>query len=85
VSGDDPIAIRTLDGQVSYADGSEERILGIINAAADRSSGSDELTAAITDWPSRYHLSPRRANLLRPLLLGRGMRILEIGAGTGVL
>jgi SAM-dependent methyltransferase len=85
VSGDEPIAVRTLEGQVSYADGSEQRILGILNAAADRSSGSDELAAAITDWPSRYHLSPSRTNLLRPLRLGPGLRILEIGAGTGVL
>jgi len=85
VSGDDPTAVRTLDRQISYADGSEQRILEILSAAADRSSGSDELAAAITDWPSRYHLSPRRANLLRPLRLEAGLRILEIGAGTGVL
>ncbi len=85
MSGDDPIAIRTLDGPRHLRDGSEQRILEILSAAADRSSGSDELAAAITDWPSRYHLSPKRANLLRPLRLGAGLRILEIGAGTGVL
>lgn len=85
MSGDDPTAIRMLDRQVSYADGAEQRILEILSATGDRSSGSDELAAAITDWPSRYHLSPTRANLLRPLRLGAGLRILEIGAGTGVL
>ncbi|HOC41998.1 MAG TPA: methyltransferase domain-containing protein [Thermoanaerobaculales bacterium] len=85
MTGPDPISIRLLEGGVTYSDGSEERILQILAGAADRSSDSDELAAAITDWPSRYHLSRQRANLLRPLRLGPGMRVLEIGAGTGVL
>jgi SAM-dependent methyltransferase len=85
LKGCDALPVRTLEGHVSYRDGSEERILEVLRRASDRSSDSDELAAAITDWPSRYHLSRQRANLLRPLRLGRGLRILEIGAGTGVL
>jgi SAM-dependent methyltransferase len=81
----DAFPVRTLEGHVPYSDGSEGRILEILAGASDRSSDSDELAAAITDWPSRYHLSRQRANLLRPLRLGAGLRILEIGAGTGVL
>jgi SAM-dependent methyltransferase/regulator of replication initiation timing len=46
---------------------------------------SQELNAQITDWPSFYHLSRLRANLLRPVHdLLRG-RILEIGAGCGAV
>ena len=81
----DALPVRILEGHVPYSDGSEERILETLSGASDRSSDSDELAAAITDWPSRYHLSRQRANLLRPLRLGTGLRILEIGAGTGVL
>ena len=67
-----------------WRDGSEDRIAGILRAATDRSSGSDELAAHIDDWPTRYHLDRRRTNLLRPLLVGSGMRVLDVGAGTGV-
>jgi len=81
----EPLPVRILEGHIPYRDGSEERILEVLTAASDRSSDSDELAAAITDWPSRYHLSRQRASLLRPLRLGPGLRILEIGAGTGVL
>jgi 2-polyprenyl-3-methyl-5-hydroxy-6-metoxy-1,4-benzoquinol methylase len=74
-----------LEGGVDYSDSSEQRILGILENAGDRSAESDELAAHISDWPSRYHLSRQRANLLRPLQLGDGLRVLEVGAGTGVL
>ncbi len=82
---DPETGIRLLDGHLDYRDGSEERILQILRSAEDRSSDSDELAAAVTDWPSRYHLSRQRANLLRPLRLGPGIRILEVGAGTGAI
>jgi len=82
---DELTGIRVLDGHVTYRDGSEGRMLDILSAAADCSSDSDELARQITDWPSRYHLSRQRANLIRPLLLGPDLRILEVGAGTGVL
>ncbi|MFZ5654641.1 MAG: class I SAM-dependent methyltransferase [Pseudomonadota bacterium] len=71
-----------------YTDGEavEAALLKAVRAAADRSVLSPELGAAIRDWPSRYHLSPRRANLLRPFgswLAGRS--VLEVGAGCGAL
>jgi GT2 family glycosyltransferase/glycosyltransferase involved in cell wall biosynthesis/SAM-dependent methyltransferase len=69
----------------SYADGSEDRLLDIIESAADRSSRSDELAASISDWPTRYHLSRVRANVIRPLQIRPGMRVLDVGAGTGVI
>ncbi|QCL97215.1 glycosyltransferase [Agrobacterium tumefaciens] len=71
----------------SYSDGDEveTRIAGIIDAAFDRSSESLELEKSISDWPTTYHLSSNRANLLKPV---RGLlkgRVLEIGAGTGAI
>jgi SAM-dependent methyltransferase len=82
---DEMTGIRVLDGHVSYRDGSESRILEILQSAGDLSSASNELAAQITDWPSRYHLSRQRSNLLRPLRLGPEHRVLEVGAGTGAL
>jgi SAM-dependent methyltransferase len=74
--------------EFAYSDGDavEAALAARVRAAADRSVLSPELIAAATDWPSRYHLSPRRANLLRPFaawLAGRS--VLEIGAGCGAL
>lgn len=71
----------------AYSDGEEveSRILDIVRKAKDLSSLSDELEREATDWPSRYHLSRSRANLLRPyrhLIVGD---VLEIGAGCGAI
>ena len=85
VTRDELTGIRVLEGHVTYRDGSEDRILEILRTATDRSSTSDELASQITDWPSRYHLSRQRANLLRPLRLGPEHRVLEVGSGTGIL
>jgi len=78
-----PPTVRRLGEGVPYADGAEDRLLAIMQEATDRSSGSDELDAHIEDWPTRYHLSHQRANLLRPLRFGPGLRVLDVGAGTG--
>lgn len=71
-----------------YTDGAqvEAELLALLRATADRSVLSPALRAAIRDWPTHYHLSPRRANLLRPL--GdwlRGRAVLEVGAGCGAI
>ena len=77
--------VRLIGGEVDYADGSEDPVLEILEEADDRSTASDELARHISDWPTRYHLSRQRANLLRPLHLGPGTRVLDVGAGTGAL
>ncbi|HEV3400514.1 MAG TPA: methyltransferase domain-containing protein [Acidimicrobiales bacterium] len=77
--------VRIVGGDVGYADGSEQRLLDVLEAAGDRRTASDELAAHVVDWPSRYHLSRLRANLLRPLGFGAGMRVLDVGAGMGAL
>lgn len=72
---------------IAYNDGDEveQRIAQIVSQANDRSALSSELRAQCTDWPTLYHLSPERANLLRPLEPLLKGRVLEIGAGCGAL
>ena len=69
----------------NYSDGEQaERLLhDILSSAADLSSNSVELDQQIVDWPSEYHLSSTRANLLRPLNLEGVTHVLELGCGCG--
>lgn len=71
----------------AYSDGEavEENLFRLVSECSDRSVLSAELAEKITDWPTRYYFSSRRANLLRPLAgLLRG-DVLEIGAGCGAV
>lgn len=73
--------------EFTYTDGAdfELEIERIIAQAKDRSLFSRELVGAIWDWRSACHLSPVRANILRPLeSLCRG-RVLELGSGCGII
>ena len=73
------------DPKSAYRDGAEEKLLELIRATSDVSSDSDELIAKANDWPTRYHLEPARANVLKALELPAGARVLEIGAGCGAV
>jgi len=77
--------VRRIGQEVDHADQAEERILRVLRTTEDRSAGSDALARQIVDWPSRYHLSTLRSNLVQPLHLGPGMRVLEVGAGSGAV
>ncbi|WP_298460417.1 methyltransferase [uncultured Cellulomonas sp.] len=70
-----------------YNDGDhvETWIGDTVRAATDVGTFSRELAAGIRDWPSRYHLSSQRANLLRPLLDDLDGPVLEVGAGMGAV
>ncbi|HWD53020.1 MAG TPA: class I SAM-dependent methyltransferase [Acidimicrobiales bacterium] len=68
-----------------YLDGAEERLFDIIQRAEDLSSTSDELAGSAQTWPERYHLSHDRANVLRPLDLQPGFKVLEVGAECGAI
>jgi GT2 family glycosyltransferase/SAM-dependent methyltransferase len=73
---------------IAYSDGDEpeERLANIIGQATDLSVLSTELTTKATDWPSLYHLSSSRANILRPMeSMLQGADVLEIGAGCGAI
>lgn len=71
----------------NYSDGeqAERDLHEILSRAQDLSSQSSELEAAIIDWPTEYHLTNKRANLLRPLDLSGVTRVLELGCGCGAI
>lgn len=79
--------VRTDGASLDYSDGEqfERGLLDIIERASDVSSTSKELRNAIIDWPTNYHLSNCRHNLLRPFGIGAGHRVLELGCGCGAL
>lgn len=66
-----------------YADGAEQRVLEILQGAADVSSTSAELLPHATNWAERYHLTPQRGVILEFLDIPAGAKVLEIGAGCG--
>ena len=74
-------------GSIEYSDGvdSEHYLADVLTAAQDVSSTSAELERKIRDWPSEYHLSSKRANLLRGLDLPGGIDVLELGCGCGAI
>lgn len=84
---DQRIWARTTPAAFSYSDGdgTENTLYRIIHEASDVSIFSNELRDACTDWPSRYHLSASRGNLLRPLAHRLKGSVLEIGAGCGAI
>lgn len=74
-------------GDFGYSDGdaNEDYLLSVMRRAESCAVMSEDMTAAMKDWPSTYHLHHQRCNLLRPVAgLLRGP-VLEIGAGCGAL
>jgi precorrin-6B methylase 2 len=71
----------------AYSDGaaSEAYVATVVGGASDLRVGSAELSRAIRDWTSQYHLSPARPNVLRPIAGTFGRRVLEVGAGCGAI
>ncbi|WP_419926512.1 methyltransferase domain-containing protein [Candidatus Poriferisocius sp.] len=82
--GPEPRPVTSIGGSLPYADGAEAELLALFRSVDDRRVGSDELAAAIRDWPTAYHLAPERAVLLAPLAISPDDRVLDVGAGSGV-
>jgi len=74
-------------GIFNYSDGDEVecRLLATMKECSDLGSASTELSQHIVDWPSEYHLSPIRHNLLRLIQFDRDVRVLELGCGCGAM
>ena len=72
---------------IHYTDGdeAEHRIAKIVETASDLTVLSEELREYCADWPSLYHLSGSRANILRPFERHLDGDVLEIGAGCGAI
>lgn len=61
-------------------------MLEALRSSSDVSTTSRELASKVKDWPSLYHLSPRRGNIVRPFRDWlKGRRVLEIGCGCGAI
>ncbi|MGK5090438.1 glycosyltransferase [Deltaproteobacteria bacterium TL4] len=78
---------QTSQNVFNYSDGTETEnyIEACVRNAKDLGTHSPELVAAIRDWPSHYHFSPMRSNLLRPFQWKDCRSVLELGAGCGSL
>ena len=70
-----------------YSDGREveQYLEKVFSDTEDLSSRSRELQKKIIDWPSEYHLSSDRSNLLRPYDLSFVHNALEFGSGCGAI
>ncbi|RYY20990.1 MAG: class I SAM-dependent methyltransferase, partial [Chitinophagaceae bacterium] len=74
--------------EFTYSDGdhTEEALLKIVQEADDLSIASLYWHRHVKDWPTQYHLSPKRADLLRPFRKAlAGKKVLELGAGCGAI
>jgi len=73
--------------EFGYSDGagSEKYLQEVFSKTKDLSTRSAELEAYIKDWPSEYHLSTKRAQLLSGFRFDRSFRALEVGCGCGAI
>src|SRR5437773_11214838 len=85
--GEDAVWICRDREDLRYSDGpAVERYLEIVlRRSADLSSGSTELEQWIRDWPTEYHLSRKRSQLLRAFEFPRQSNVLEVGCGCGAI
>ncbi|MBB4906781.1 glycosyltransferase [Actinophytocola algeriensis] len=70
---------------IDYADGAESAVLAALRSAHDVSAGSTELSRLVETWETAYHFSPARLGLLAPLRIAPGLRVVDLGCGSGVL
>lgn len=71
----------------AYSDGSrsERYLQSVLERDIDLSSGSTALETYIKDWPSEYHLSTKRAQLLSGFDFDSSLKVLEVGCGCGAI
>jgi precorrin-6B methylase 2 len=73
--------------EFGYSDGaaSEKYLREVFCNTKDLSTRSTELESYIKDWPSEYHLSTKRAQLMSGFSFDRSLRVLEVGCGCGAI
>lgn len=83
----DTVWVRPDATDFAYTDGvaSERYLEWVFRCTSDLSSDSAHLEARAKDWPSEYHLSRARAQLLRAFAYDRSSRVLEVGSGCGAI
>ncbi len=85
----DESGVFILDGHqhFTYSDGraSEHYLEWVLSRTAEPASDSAELEKEIIDWPSEYHLSKKRAQLLRGFRFDSAENVLEVGCGCGAI
>ena len=74
-------------GEFGYSDGrsSERYLQDVFAKSTDLSTHSAELETYIKDWPSEYHLSTKRAQLLAGFSFDSSLSVLEVGCGCGAI
>lgn len=86
---EDAFSVWQLKGhsEFGYSDGAEsEKYLNrVFREAKDLSTRSAELGTYIKDWPSEYHLTAKRAQLLSGFTFDRSLTVLEVGCGCGAI
>ena len=71
-------------GKDEYSDGPvEDELLRIVQETEPNDYG--KVIREQKSWPILYHLSPKRANIIRSIPLGKEDQVLEIGAGCGAV
>lgn len=73
------------DGYSSDDDDREATLLKTLKSTTDVSLRSDALIADATTWRDRLRLDPARTNLMRAFTLPKKARVLEVGAGCGIV
>ncbi len=82
------VSAATSDGVTcTYSDGdaSENAVREAVERLRDPSTDSRELDRDWDNWGLEYHLSPKRANIIRALNLSGVHRVLEVGCGCGAI
>ncbi len=87
LSEEDDLWVADGYADLGWVDGSEAYIRDVFEQVGVVSDYPVEMAAFIRDWPSRYHLSHQRVNLMESVrsLLDPSWRALELGAGTGAI